>query len=92
MSPGQFDQIVRPTAAARAGFRRPELVIEFSANVQPFVDAMQKITAAFTDLALKIAPVLRESLAEFGIAWQAPAPYRVKRGRGQRRNRRNHGR
>lgn len=69
-----------------------KLEIHLSANVQPFVDSMQKITAAFTDLALKLAPGLRESLEKLSRAWalpEAPRAFRVKRGRGQRRNRRN---
>lgn len=69
-----------------------KLEIHLSANVQPFLESMQKITAAFTALALKLAPGLRDSLADLARAWhlpEAPRPYRVKRGRGQRRNRRN---
>lgn len=69
-----------------------KLEIHLSANVQPFLDSMQKVADAFTALALKISPGLRDSLADLSRVWrlpEAPRPYRVKRGRGQRRNRRN---
>lgn len=66
-----------------------KLDIHLSVNVQPFINSMQKICAAFTELALTISPELRASLADFSRAWQMPAPYRVKKGRGQRRNRRH---
>lgn len=70
---------------------RAKLEIHLSANVQPFVDSMQKVTAAFTRLALTLAPKLRESIDKLARAWALePQPaFRVKRGRGQRRNRRN---
>lgn len=67
------------------------LTFSLSVNAKPFMDSMQRIVAAFNGLAAAMKPTI-DRVAEFSKRWAppaAPGPFRVKRGKGQRRNRRN---